>query len=500
LPSTEPPDRVPLADARALQLARALEEADRGSLLLSACERERAGAAARSAAGGAGELAPLVERARALVELAARRARAVGALSSAATTGRGLGWLAPVAVLLGLSTHLLGGRFVNVLAFPLLGALAWNAAVYLALGAAWVRALSRRAEEPARAGGLARRLLESRLAARLARLAPSTAGGEGAVVAAAGARFAELWLMTARALIASRVRAALHLAAAALVLGLVGGMYLRGLAFEYRAQWESTFLSEQAARALLATLLGPASRLAGIELPDLALIRGPQASGPAAPWIHLWALTAGLFVVVPRLLLGALDTARATRLTRRLPIDLSGAYWQRLRGPGAGAGLRARIVPYDSGLAPRGADCLRLLLHDLLGARSEVTQASPLAYGAEADAIELPEVRDLLALVFPLAQTPELEVHVRLLADLRARMPAQARLLVVVDSGSYAERLGGSAPARERLAERRRVWERAVREAGLGLLHIDLSEELGPDALERAEAALWTAPEDGGRP
>jgi hypothetical protein len=337
------------------------------------------------------------------------------------------------------------------------------------------------------------------------RLVGGAGGGASALLTAVSARFADLWLAAVRPLLITRVRAALHLAAAFLVVGLVAGMYLRGIAFEYRAQWESTFLDADAARSLLAALLGPASRLSGIELPELAGIGAFEGAGqgagggPAAPWIHLWAITAGLFVLLPRLTLAGIDAARARRLARALPLDLSEPYWRRLQGAG-GAGQRARVVPYGAALTPRAADRLRLLLHDVLGARAEIVQAEPLAYGAEADALGAPGDGSCLVLVFSLAQTPELEVHARLLGELRAGAAPGGRLLVVVDGSSYAERLGESATARERLAERRRAWERAAREAGLEVLHAELSSGAAEDLVERAEAALWTAPDGGGTP
>jgi hypothetical protein len=376
----------------------------------------------------------------------------------------------------------------------------WNLAVYAFLLVAWLRGLGRSDLTAARPVGLVRRLVQSRLGARLVRLLP----GDGArtAITQVGARFADLWVAAARPLLAARVRVVLHLSAAALVLGLVAGMYLRGIAFEYRAQWESTFLGEEAAQSLLAILLGPASRLSGIELPALAGIGAFEGSpdgggGPAAPWIHLWAITAALFVLLPRLALAGFDAVRAQRLARALPLDLSEPYWRRLQAPG-GPGQRALVVPYGAALAPRAADRLRLLLHDVLGARAEIVQAEALAYGAEAEALETSGDSGCLVLVFSLAQTPELEVHARLLSELRAGAAGGARMLVVVDGSSYSERLGDSAAARERLAERRRAWERAAREAGLDVLHAELSAGAPEDLLERAEAALWTAPERGG--
>jgi len=486
-------------EARALLLARALEEGDRTGELTSARERERAGAEARASGGEGADTTRLVARARALVELAAGRERAVKALAAGSTTGAGAVWMAPLALVLGLSTHLLGGRSVNVLAFPLLGALVWNATVYLLLLVAWIRGLARREVGATSSHGLLSGLVSSRLGARVTRLVTGAGARSSGVLTAVGARFADLWLACVRPLLVTRVRVALHVSAAALVAGLVAGMYLRGIAFEYRAQWESTFLGPDAARALLGTLLGPASHLSGIALPDLAAIHGTGegAGGPAAPWIHLWAITAGLFVVVPRLALAALDAGHAARLSRALPFPMSEVYWRRLRGSG-GAEVRVLVVPYGAAPAPRVADRLRVLLHDLLGARAEIVQADALEYGAEGQAIEPPPEPGCLVLLFALAQTPELEVHARLLAELRARTTPGGRLLVVVDGSAYAERLGEGATGRERLAERRRAWDRAAREAGLAVTHIDLAVGLDEQDLERAEAALWTAPGGGG--
>ena len=62
--------------------------------------------------------------------------------------------------------------------------------------------------------------------------------------------------------------------------------------------------------AIVTTVLAPASALSGIALPDAASFSAlrftpdnPGAGAPAAPWIHLIALTLALVVVVPRLVL-----------------------------------------------------------------------------------------------------------------------------------------------------------------------------------------------------
>ena len=57
----------------------------------------------------------------------------------------------------------------------------------------------------------------------------------------------------------ARIALCLHAAAATLALGLMGGMYLRGLVLDYRAGWQSTFLQADTVQAVLSTALAPAT-------------------------------------------------------------------------------------------------------------------------------------------------------------------------------------------------------------------------------------------------
>src|SRR5690606_26956090 len=83
-------------------------------------------------------------------------------------------------------------------------------------------------------------------------------------------RFAAAWTQATGPLTAARLARTLHLAAATLAFGAIIGLYLRGLVFEYRAGWASTFLDPGQVGALLKLVFGPAALLTGIELPDAA--------------------------------------------------------------------------------------------------------------------------------------------------------------------------------------------------------------------------------------
>jgi hypothetical protein len=65
------------------------------------------------------------------------------------------------------------------------------------------------------------------------------------------------WSQIAAPLYAARVARLLHFSAALFAAGIISGLYLRGLAFEYRAGWESTFLGAEAVHRLLSVLLAP---------------------------------------------------------------------------------------------------------------------------------------------------------------------------------------------------------------------------------------------------
>ena len=77
------------------------------------------------------------------------------------------------------------------------------------------------------------------------------------------------WSALVAPLMAARAARVLHLAAALFALGAVAGLYVRGLVFEYRAGWESTFLDAPAVHALLSFFLSPAAQLIGIPFPSV---------------------------------------------------------------------------------------------------------------------------------------------------------------------------------------------------------------------------------------
>ncbi|MEO6292591.1 MAG: DUF2868 domain-containing protein, partial [Burkholderiaceae bacterium] len=99
----------------------------------------------------------------------------------------------------------------------------------------------------------------------------------------------------------------MHCGAAAMAAGALASMYWRGLVFDYQALWQSTFLSVAAVHQIISVVLGPASWISGLALPDvtaLAQLRYPGSVGEnAGRWMHWYAITVFLVVLLPRGLL-----------------------------------------------------------------------------------------------------------------------------------------------------------------------------------------------------
>jgi hypothetical protein len=494
------------AAAQRVLLIRAIEEVDRDGRLLSPEERARVTAAVRATAEGPPSLV-IEQRAARLIENLAERAPWINAVLNATRPPSTVAWiLLVVACLVGLLSDTLGPeRRVNILSVPLFGLILWNLGVYAALAAWWlarvVRPPSQRADMAHSSTGWValatswatwhgRRPLHTR--SEGARLA-------GQIVNA----YVAYWRRVATPLVATRVRGLLHLGAALIAVALLVGTYWRGIAFEYRATWESTFLGPHALRAILVPLLGPASLLLGEPIPSaavLAAMRAP-ATGEAAPWIHRYALTTLLLVVGPRILLAASAFARARRLAANLPVDLGEPYFSRLT-PGRGQRAHVEILPYGITFTPGAENTLRDLVRDLVGAVADVRIEDTMPYGAEPEAVwEVdPGAGDGIEwwrmLIFSLAQSPEDEVHgaaiTRLVAWVSEAKPGMRRALVVVDASAYRLRLAGSGAEGPRVAERQRAWDLVGRRAGSTIVHLDLARDVADDqVLTRLRRSVW---------
>ncbi|MFT5413602.1 MAG: hypothetical protein ACI9NC_006357, partial [Verrucomicrobiales bacterium] len=299
-----------LDDTKKFLLVKAVEEADRDGGIIPLDQRSLAGKSGP-------EEEVLVARSQHLYDqLADQHPRQVGAAMTATASHSWLKFaIVVIAFLVGLATKQLGPeRRINVLAFPLFGVLAWNLVIYFA---ALLGLFLRKKSEPA-TGMLAG--VVKRLAARGIR--QLDAGGDQHL-AAGLSKFVGGWYALTANIRVTHSRGCLHLGAAALSLGVIAGMYWNGLAYQYLAAWESTFLSAEGVHQLFSNLFTPASLVSGLAVPGIDEIRTMELTAgdegaPAAVWIHLFAITVGLFVVLPRGLMALAAHLKAGKLERAI--------------------------------------------------------------------------------------------------------------------------------------------------------------------------------------
>jgi Protein of unknown function (DUF2868) len=359
---------------------------------------------------------------------------------------------------------------INLLAPPVWALIAWNLAVYAWLGLQALLA-------PASTGGLRRAV--SGLLQRWRARGIKGAGGSVSV----WQDFAAEWAVHSLPLNTARIALALHVGAAALALGVLAGMYLRGLVLDYRVGWESTFLDAGTVQAALSTLLAPASAVSGIAVPDVQALRVPANAAPsasAAPWIHLYAWQLLLVVVLPRLALALWAAWRARGLQRQLPLSLQEPYFQRLLFQQHGGSTPVRVWPHAHTPDAAALATLKTLFTRVFGEGLRWQVAPTVAYGAEDEPGSLPAAGTLRVALFDLGATPEPESQGRLMQTLA--LPA----LMLVDEGAFAQRFGAASPRR---AERRAGWSALGASLGVPVLFVDLRAA----DLAEAEAALQAA-------
>ena len=300
------------------------------------------------------ERAWLARRAALLLDGPLANIRPLASMTGAAQGG--LGVIVAAGAVLGLASNYLGpSAKIHVLFNPIALLIAWNLVAYVAMTAVGLgfrlrgprgdvagpapvddRGERRDDGKPLPAPGWTARLLLGRvlpgLWLRLHRtvLESRTRAKD---LARIGRRFWDLWMHAAAPSLVPLVRRALHAAAIGLAAGAVAGMYGRGLFLEYNVIWRSTFITDtDTFLRLIRAALGPAALALGRGLPteaDAALLL-TERGAPAAPWIHLYAVSALLFILLPRMVMLITTTWQARHRLRRTRIDLHDDYFQDL--------------------------------------------------------------------------------------------------------------------------------------------------------------------------
>jgi len=347
----------------------------------------------------------------------------------------------------------------NLLALPLVGLLAWNAVV-IVLGILFELMP---ASPVAGHGGW----LAEFLANGISRAGKASKEVESGVAAAVRARFEELaWPLAWRRL-QMRLRMWLHVAAALLAIGGAVALYARGWSREYRAVWESTLLGKDQAGAFFETLFKPASTVLRKPVPldqieDMHRTAGKAAKpAPALPWIHLYAGTMLVLIVVPRLLLAGIGAARSGRgITRGARSLIWGNYLRGLIRAVEGGNERIQVLVHAMDPTPTHREVWDRGVRERFGGMARAEYVRIPAGDEDEFAAEWQPVSANLVMLFNMATTPEAEVQRRLVSDVRQRLltkHAEPELIVLLDGTSLAGRWSP-----EKVAGREQLWSQMV--------------------------------------
>jgi len=459
-----------------LLLVRATEESDPGGEVISWAEREGATREALRTTGepadslGDGHISGsqwrfLAERAGFLHE----RTRAmVAEIPLPLGIGRvGLA-VCGVALVVGWISHGAGlSRSFDLVAGPFLLVLIWNTIIYALLAFRFcVRS------KPGSALGLVSLSVKRWIGAAFGK-GRTTRAGEAYAVSVVS------WL---RPWVTTSVVSWLHAGSACFTLGLLAAIYFRGLSTGYLAGWESTWLGPEGVKLIVGTLLGPASAVSGIPLPESVaswaqMERGPGYEGvKAAPWIHLYALTLVGWVILPRAVLSAASHLRAKRLQTTPPAWTSDEPYVRgiLSLARQDGDFSIAILPFGfraTNLIRSGAfrDCFERLIRETWGQGARPFWFGCSSYGSE-DAVwegawlEAVDC-DGAALLFDAHSTPEQEVHGAVLKTVLSRLSkGRGGVIVVLECEQFNT---------ERLGARLKLWQDFAQQSRCRILTVN---------------------------
>ena len=421
--------RLRWEDKLAVLRWRAVEEADREAAVLDLETRKSASKAALDLPGPF-----LAARAQWLTLHSTEGVRAMVETLRIPSVPAWPGWaIAVAALVLGYVLTELGehGR-VNLLALPLIGILIWNAVVMLL---SLLAELTSACKPPVWLGAWLKWGDRGSLKVFQDRVLPLVATRAGV-----------------------QARGWFHFGAAALALGSIAGLYAKGWSTEYRAVWESTILGAEDAARFLRVLFTPASAVFKLPIPvaEITEMRtGPgreaAAGAPALPWIHLYAGTLLLLVIVPRLVLVMINCVRGSICVERLWRSLDWeSYERRLRRSASTVSEHAWMVTHGWRTADEQRDRWSVAVEEALGVQVQ-TEYLSVPPGGEDEFVETWTHTDgTLVIVFNAAATPEAEVQGQLAGDLRTRF-GSGRVLALVDARPLRERRGDSIGSRIQL-------------------------------------------------
>jgi len=344
-----------------------------------------------------------------------------------------------VAFLLGFLINRLGdggsGLF-NILAPGVFGLLLWNFVVYLWSGIGLLR-------------GRKGNWLTSWLRARRSKVS-----SKGDVVEDARARAESAFRMARSRPDEARARAVVHLCAAVVGIGVIAALLLGGLTKDYRAVWETTWLTEPQVAKF-------SELVYGMELPsDMRRDATGRGDGvPAGPWIARLLTLVALGVVLPRLgfALVTFLRLREARIAGMAGIGLLG-YAQRAIRLASGKRESVAVVPYGKPLSAEVKAFLADVFAERWGGGAELVELSPVGMGEESEYPKTGEDFERTVAVFSFGSTAEAESHGVLPSRLETA-GADDPLFLLLDAGRFHAQGAALPEFDKKSAERLQLWD-----------------------------------------
>jgi len=386
-----------------------------------------------------------------------------------------LGLIAVASVLGFLSNELGPDDKINILSFPLLGILAWS--LLISIREVFLFFRSRASMSEGEVAWL-RPLLSTD---RGSGAGENEGGDESSSWEAAKSLYFRRWTSLTMPRLFAKVKILFHTVALALAVSAIAGMYLKGLANEYRAVWESTFFEDgEALRPFLSGVLGPAAALLGDEIPSTESLdrihwkadEGEVVGENAAQWIHWYAITLFLFVILPRgffILVWQWKDHRFRRTIRYRSV--SPGYYEHLIAISSGTSREFTLIPYGLELGDGERRAIERGLETHLEGPVALTFENPVAFGEEEDLPEFVSDHSETALV-PLlnfASTPEKETHLALVQSLEEKSTSPLPFLLL-DATDFDRKSEGLGDAKQRREDRENAWRYLLSEKPLELV------------------------------
>lgn len=444
--------------ARDVVLVRAIETTDQKLEILSADDRAYASRSAKElaqwqASGSKSAVTSdhfLQQRSEQILKRIAERFPTFSAFAKHRKPLNTVSWTFPVlALLLGIGLdRITDPHRVDLLSAPLLLIIVWNLVVYLSL-IVWLCIPSSKRG----ASGWARKIAVRKI--KLPRKLPHT-------LSAALFSFLGEWTQLSAKVTNARLARTIHFSAAAFAIGAALSLYARGMLSQYAAGWESTFLDATQVHDLLTFVFAPAIAIfpvQGFSVTEIEALRfsPTMTAAGGARWVHLYAATLFLLVVLPRILLGLASHLRVAHLKKKFPLDLEQPYFRKLSETvSAATPAILRVLPYSFTVDEARDKGLTVLGQQMLGQQTRLMLRPSFAYGEDVnDLLKGSNAADekitTTAVLFNLTATPETENHGAFLDSLVRLAPRG--LTVLIDESSYLERMG-----KERIGERIALW------------------------------------------